>query len=94
MPYMLIRHKVKDFAKWKPVYHEHADVRKDGGSKGAHLFRNADNPNEVLILFEWENLDKARKFAQSENLQQKMQEAGVSEKPDIYFLEKVEQTSA
>ena len=94
MPYMLIRHKVKDFAKWKSVYYEHADVRKDGGSKGAHLFRNADNPNEVLILFEWENLDKARKFAQSENLQQKMQEAGVSEKPDIYFLEKVEQTSA
>jgi heme-degrading monooxygenase HmoA len=94
MPYMLIRHKVKDFTKWKPVYDEYADVRKDGGSRGAHLFRNADNHNEILILYEWENLDKARKFAQSENLRQKMQEAGVLEKPDIYFLDEVEKTSA
>jgi heme-degrading monooxygenase HmoA len=92
MAYMLVRHKVKDFTKWKPVYDEHANVRKDSGSKGAHLFRNADNPNEVFVLYEWETVDKAKKFAQSENLRQKMQEAGVSEKPDIYFLNEVEQT--
>jgi len=94
MSFMLVRHKVKDFDKWKPLYDDHAVVRKESGSKGAHLFRNADNPNEVLILFEWESLGKARKFAESENLRQKMQEAGVLEMPDIYFLNEVEKTSA
>ena len=94
MPYMLVRHKVKDFHKWKPVYNDHAAFRRDNGSKGAHLFRNADNPNEVLILFDWESLDKAKAFAQSEILRQKMQEAGVLEKPDIYFLNEIEKTSA
>ena len=92
--YMLVRHKVEDFNKWMPVYNDHAAFRRDNGSNGAQLFRNADNPNEVLILFEWESIDKAKAFAQSENLRQKMQEAGVLEKPDIYFLNEIEKTSA
>ena len=94
MPYMLVRHKVKDYAKWKPIYDEHAATRKASGSKGARLFRNADNPNELMILFEWDDLVKARKFAQSEDLIKTMQKAGVYDKPDIYFLDEIERTSA
>jgi predicted AAA+ superfamily ATPase len=59
-----------------------------------HLFRNADNPNELIILFEWDDLGKARSFAQSEDLVKIMQKAGVSDKPDIYFLDEIERTSA
>jgi hypothetical protein len=42
-------------------------------------------------LFEWDDLDKARTFAQSEDLRQIMQRAGVADRPDLYFLEEVEQ---
>jgi quinol monooxygenase YgiN len=91
---MLVRHKVADYAKWKPVYDEHAATRKASGAKWAHLFRNADNPNEIVLLFEWDDLIKARKFAQSEDLIKTMQKAGVIDKPDIYFLDKLEQTPA
>ena len=94
MPYMLIRHKVMDYAKWKPIYDQHATTRKAKGSKGAHLFRNTDNPNELVILIEWDNLSNARSFAQSEDLVKTMQKAGVSDKPDIYFLEEIERTAA
>jgi quinol monooxygenase YgiN len=94
MPYMLVRHKVMDYAKWKPIYDQHAATRKASGSKKAHLFRNADSPNEIIILFEWDDLGKARSFAQSEDLAKTMQKAGVSDKPDIYFLEEIEKTSA
>lgn len=94
MPFMLVRHKVADYAKWKPVYDEHAATRKASGSKGAHLFRNADNPNEIVLLFEWDDLIKARKFSQSEDLIKTMQKAGVIDRPDIHFLDKLEQTSA
>ncbi len=94
MPYMLVRHKVKDYDKWKPIYKEHGATRKASGSKEARLFRNADNPNEMIILFEWDDLAKARKFAQSEDLIKTMRKAGVSDKPDIYFLDEIETTSA
>jgi len=51
MNYVLIRHKVADFAKWKPVYDGHLSARQKAGLKEEHLFRNADDPNEVLLLF-------------------------------------------
>jgi heme-degrading monooxygenase HmoA len=94
MPYMLVRHKIEDYAKWKPVYDRHAATRKASGSKGAHLFRSSDTPNEIIILFEWDDLSKARKFALSEDLIKTMQIAGVIDKPDIFFLEEIERTIA
>jgi heme-degrading monooxygenase HmoA len=93
MPYLLIRHKVEDYAKWKPVYDQHGTTRKASGSQGSQLFRNANDPNELVILFEWDDLEKARQFVQSEDLRQAMQRAGVADQPDIYFLEEVEHVS-
>ncbi|MCZ7356453.1 MAG: antibiotic biosynthesis monooxygenase [Candidatus Methanoperedens sp.] len=93
MAYLLVRHKVKDFSRWKPVFDEHAATRKAGGSTGGRLFRSADNPDEVIIIFEWESIEKAKKFAQSEDLRKTMQRAGVNDKPDVYFLEEVERVS-
>jgi hypothetical protein len=54
--------------------------------KEEHLLRNADDPNEVILLFEADDLQKAKEFAASADLREKMQEAGVVDKPDIYFL--------
>jgi heme-degrading monooxygenase HmoA len=93
MPYLLIRHKVEDYAKWKPVYDQHGTTRKASGSQGSQLFRNANDPNELVILFEWDDLEKARRFVQSEDLRRAMQRAGVADQPDIYFLEEVEHVS-
>ena len=94
MPYLLVRHKVADYNTWKPVFDEHAATRKTSGSQGGRLFRNAHDPNETVILLEWDDLEKARQFAQSEDLRQTMQRAGVADQPDIYFLEEVEHVPA
>lgn len=77
MPYVLIRHRVADFEGWKPVYDLHAPARASAGLKEEHLFRNADNPHEIILLFAAENLDKAHAFADSSDLRQAMQTAGV-----------------
>ena len=91
MPYLLVRHKVADYAQWKPIFDQHAATRKASGSKGGHLFRNANDPNELLILFQWDDLDKARQFTQSNDLREVMQKAGVVDQPDVYFLEAIEE---
>jgi hypothetical protein len=93
MPSLIIRHKVRDYASWKPVFDGHGATRKAGGSRGGRLFRNADDPNEVIILLEWDTLAKARDFARSEDLRAAMQRAGVVDQPDVYFLEEVAQPS-
>jgi len=87
MIHMLVRHKVSDFAKWRPVYHAHESARQNAGLKEEHLLRNADDPNEVILLFSVEDMDKAKAFAASDDLRQAMQKAGVSDKPDVYFLQ-------
>ena len=90
MPYLLVRHKVADYAKWKPFFDQHGATRQASGSQGGRLLRNANDLNELVILFEWDDLEKARQFAQSNELREIMQRAGVVDQPDIYFLEEVE----
>jgi len=93
MPFTLIRHKVKDYLQWKFVFVEHARTRKATGSQGGMLFQNAENPNEIFLLMEWDDFEKAREFAGSPDLRETMERAGVADKPDVYFLQKVEAPS-
>jgi heme-degrading monooxygenase HmoA len=87
MPHILVRHKVRDFASWKKVFDEHGATRKASGSKGGFVFRNGSDKNEVFVLLEWSDLDKAKRFVESQDLKAAMDRAGVLEKPDVWFLE-------
>jgi heme-degrading monooxygenase HmoA len=86
MPSLLIRHHVADYAAWKAVFDEHELTRRANGSQGGRLFRDASDENEVLLLLEWDDLDRARLFADSDDLREAMARAGVTDRPDIWFL--------
>lgn len=87
MPDVLIRHKVADYTTWKPLFDEHSDTRRANGCQGGRLFRNAADPHEVLILLAWDDLDRARLFAMSDDLHEQMRRGGVVDQPDVWFLE-------
>lgn len=87
MAFLLIRHKVRDFNTWKTGYDDHQPKRTEAGLSEKYLLRSSDDPNEVVILFEAQDLNRAKTFAASSDLREKMQEVGVIDKPDIYFLE-------
>jgi hypothetical protein len=42
------------------------------------------------VLLEWDDLERARLFADSDDLREAMARAGVTDRPDIWFLEDVE----
>jgi quinol monooxygenase YgiN len=90
MATFIVHHTVEDYAKWKPFFDQDSAARKAAGSKGGILYRSADNPNELFILWDWEDLASARKFAESPDLREIMQKAGVVGRPDIHFLELIE----
>jgi heme-degrading monooxygenase HmoA len=95
IPYLLVRHKVEDYQRWKAVFdHDHGATRERSGSKGGWILRNAEDPNELLILLEWDSLENAQRFANADDLREAMQRAGVADQPDVYFLEEVEQLRA
>jgi len=90
MVHVLVKHKVKDFDKWKSAFDGNGDLRKAGGEKGARIFRNIDKPNDIVIIIEWDTIENAKKFYESEDLKKVMKDAGVLMKPYIYFIEEVE----
>jgi hypothetical protein len=93
MPYLLVRQKVTDYEQWKSAFDEHSVTRQANGSRGGQLFRNASEPNEVIMLLEWDVLENARQFAQSEEWRDLVRRAGVVDHPTIYFLKDGEQVS-
>ena len=84
--YVLIRHKVRNFSEWKPGYDAHLPKRVEAGLTEKYLLRGADDPNEVILLFEARDLNRAKTFAQSVDLRETMQKVGVVDKPDMCFL--------
>ena len=93
MAYVLVQHKVEDYNKWKAAFEEHSNFRSQNGSKGGKVFQNADNPNELFVLLEWESFESAQRFIQSDNLKDAMQQAGVVGMPAIHFVEEAITTS-
>lgn len=90
MAYLLERHKVEDYERWKVVFEEDASGREAAGCRGARIFRDADDPGEVVVLFEWNGLESARRRIESAKLGRKLEEAGVSGgigQTEFYLLE-------
>ena len=90
MAYILIRQKVESYPKWRPAFNEQAADRQAAGQVGEpQVFRSGDDPWEVLVLMEWDELERARQFAASDGLKEAMQNAGVTDDPTFTFLQEV-----
>ena len=90
---VFIRHKVMNFRKWKAVFEAHSAARVALGCRGAHVFRRADNPKELVVMLTWSDLAKARQFLVSEDLKTMLAEVPVGDRaPDVFLLEEVEET--
>jgi hypothetical protein len=87
MPSLLIRHHVRDVARWKRVFDEQEVVRQANGSRGGQIFCSDADLNEIVVLLEWDDLERARLFVDSDDLREAMTRAGVTDRPDIWFLE-------
>jgi hypothetical protein len=87
MIHAMVRQNVKDYDAWKKIFDEDGSNRKVASSKGGHVFRALDDPNDVFVLLEFEELDKAKKFMDSDGLKEAMMKAGVVGKPDIYLMD-------
>ncbi len=64
-------------------------MRKSGGEQGARLFRYGDDAGQVIVLAEWDTIERARSYVNSPEVKEAMREAGVTEKPEIYFLDEI-----
>jgi hypothetical protein len=91
MTHLLIRHKVKDFNKWKAVFDGQSEERARLGCLGGSLYRTVSDPNDVAVVFTWSDAQGAKEFVESVGLRQSMRESGVINPPELRFLDFVEE---
>lgn len=89
MPYVLIIHEVADYAAWKQVFDDAADIRKAAGERSYQLLRYENAPNRIVHFSAWTSLADARKFFESERLVKIRKAAGVKA-PEFIYLEQLE----
>ncbi len=87
MVHVMVRHKVADYVRWKEAFDGHLSARKAAGEVGNRILLSVDDPHEVTLLLDWDSLERARRFAKSDDLKQKMQQSGVVGDPVVSFLE-------
>ena len=91
MAHLFIRHQTKDYTVWKATFDGLAEIRRAGGEKTCRIFHPYDDPNNLVLFFEWDNLANARAFMANPDLKETIGEGGVSETSEAYFLEEYEQ---
>ena len=89
MVHVLVHHKVADFYRWKESFDSYLNTRKQAGELGAHVFQAVDDPRDITVLVDWDSIEHARRFMSSEELRNRMQQAGVVGTPDIRYVEDV-----
>lgn len=87
MTTVAVRHHVADFDTWRAGYDEHGAVRKEKGCTGDLLLRDANDPNDVLVLTFWPTPADAQSFVTDPRLPEVMKKAGVTSEPRIEIYE-------
>ena len=87
MGFMITRHTVRDYDTWRPVYDAHNPTRTAAGLTNGRVYRSAEDPNDILLLFDMADRQKAEEFARSDDLRTTMQNAGVVGQPEIRFAD-------
>ncbi|WP_433167147.1 antibiotic biosynthesis monooxygenase family protein [Kribbella sp. CA-247076] len=79
MPHVLVRQRFEEFEKWKKGFESLAATRAEAGCRSTNVFRNRQDPHEVVVLFEFDDLERAVQHMKSDALRAAWQEAGVTD---------------
>lgn len=88
--YVMVRHKVQDYAKWKKVFDEDASLIEKAGFKKYGLYRTAEDPTDLLLFLEIDDVNKVKEFMSSDKSKERMKEGSVIGTPELVFLDRIE----
>ena len=90
MQWLMVRHKLADYGVWKPYFDADKPRQEAAGLHLGVLLRSLEDPNDVVIAFQMDDVEKARAFTQDPGLEDVMKKAGVVDQPTFMFLDEIE----
>jgi quinol monooxygenase YgiN len=82
-----IRHRVHDYAAWREVYDGFAEAQKAGGVRAEAVYRSVEDPNDVTVTHDFDDVATARAFFSSPELRDAVMRAGVEGEPTVFLGE-------
>ena len=77
MGMMIIRHKVRDYGHWRPLFDGHGEMQKAAGLTNPRVYHSADsNKSEIVVVFDTKDTKSAKAFAASDDLKNAMRRLG------------------
>ena len=89
--YVVACYKVSDFERFKAEFDAAQELMRQGGFVQTILYRNVDDPSQLTVVHECEDLPKARDFYKSPQFKACIAKAGVGE-PEITIMEELART--
>ena len=87
MAIVILSHTVADYATWKNIYSQDSARRDAAELKEVICGQKSDDPNKVYVVWETDAPEAIDKMFNDPELAAKLQEAGVTSKPDIVIVQ-------
>jgi hypothetical protein len=94
MPHVLVHQRITEFERWKEVFDRLGPVRVAASCRATTVFRNREDPHEVVVLLDVDDLARVREHIGSAELRRAWQEAGVTDPGTRSVLDRVESDDA
>ncbi len=82
---VMIRSKVKDWDVWKKSFDSHIQKRIEAGLTDRVISHTVGDTHQVTLVFAVADMAKATAFMNSQDLKDRMKEAGVEGPPDVFY---------
>ncbi len=85
MATIFLRHSVADYDAWRPLYDDDVARRDTAGLTEVGVFRDASDPNSVLLVWDTDDVSGFEAMLADEGLKAVMDEAGVTGPPEVWI---------
>ncbi|MCC6614072.1 MAG: antibiotic biosynthesis monooxygenase [Anaerolineae bacterium] len=76
---IIVKRELNNYDSWKALVDDNEGVRKGKGSRGAVVYRSLHNPNEVYLIFEWDDQKSYLDYFDMPDVQQALARTGTTE---------------
>lgn len=95
MALMISRRRLEDgdFDAWKTRFESQTDIRAEAGCRGIRRFRGVEDPQELMLIFDWDTIENAKAFVNmklSQNPKLTEQRETGGPKMENIFMEEME----
>lgn len=75
----IVKRNLNDYDSWKEVVSGNSELRKEKGSRGVAVYRSSQNPNQVYMVFEWDDAKPYRDYLDLPEVQEVLAATGSTE---------------